>query len=112
MEEIKVVKSKEGNETLYTYDKAKQKYVLAGIIVGNRFKKNVSNAHFMIKHNGYGIQAIVLNEIIKKKVDLIVITTSRGTTHTSRVSEWVKNGKVADYGNGKQYFLDVKLMQI
>jgi hypothetical protein len=112
MEEIKLVASKTGNETLYTYDKAKQKYVHAGVIVGNRFRKNVTSTHFMVKHNGYGIQAIVLNELIKKKVDTIIITTSKGTTHTSKIIEWVKNGKVADYGNGKQYFLDVKLMQI
>ena len=112
MEEIKVVKSKEGNETLYTFDKAKQKYVQAGLIIGNRFKKKVNNNHFMVKHNGYGIQAIVLNELIKKKVELIIITTARGTTHNSKLHTWVSYGKVADYGNGKQYFLDVKLMQI
>jgi hypothetical protein len=112
VEEIKVETSSQGNHTVKTYDKAKQKYVNAGLIVGNKFKKNVSNIHFMVKHNGYGIQSAVLNELIKRKVDTIVITTAKGTTHVSKMSDWVNNSKTADYGNGKQHFLDIKLMQI
>lgn len=113
MSETHPLKFKGGVEDaciIYAHDKKKNKYINAGIVNGNRFYKYVKPAHFMVKHNAYGIQSEVLNELIKRKVVYIVINTSRGARLTSRIELWINQAVVKDYGNGVQHFLNIKLM--
>lgn len=107
------LKIKEGIEDaciIFSYDKKKDKYINAGIVNGNRFYKYVKPSHFMVKHNAFGIQSEVLNELIKRKVVYVIINTSTGARLSSRVDLWVNQAVVKDYGNGVQHFLNIKLM--
>jgi len=94
-----------------TLDPGKKKEIFCGTIADNIFYRSVKNAHFMVKESGYGIQMEVLQRLLIFGVDVIVITTKAGTTLKSRLSDWGKNGKVKDYGNGKQVFLSTKFMK-
>lgn len=100
------------NIVVKTYDIRKKKYVVAGFIHNSIFYRKVQNRHFMVKHNGYGIQIDVLSTCIKHNVKSIVLTTPKNTMLFSLPSDWVNKGKVGDYNHGKQIFLDVKLMKV
>lgn len=95
---------------IYCHDKKKDKYINAGIVNGNKFYKFVKPSHYMVKYHAYGIQAQVLNELIKRKIVYIIINTDKGARLTSRLDLWVNKATVKDFGNGTQYFLNIKLM--
>lgn len=96
---------------LTTYDPGKKRIVLCGEIIGNTLYRNVSDKHFMRVVNGYGIQEISLEKAIAmgvKKIVLNVINTQM--SWEASVDDWLKHGKVKDYGNGKQRFLSMKYL--
>jgi len=97
---------------LLTYDPAKKKKVLCGELVGDTLFRWVKPEHFMRVVQGYGIQEIAFQEIMKQGVKKIVLKE----THTEQrweadVETWKYRGKVADYGHGKQRFLSLKYMR-
>lgn len=92
-----------------TFDPAKGKTVLIGKIDNKILYKNVKPKHFMRIMDGYGIQYQAFVDL-QKKVNKICIIEENGQRWLATWSEWNKNGRVADYGNGKQMFLSLKFM--
>ena len=97
---------------LNTFDKKKNKIVKCGYVEGNTYFKDVNNKHYMFKYNGYGIQEEIFKKLVLHGTKYIQIKTKAGTLHTSDVVYWIKNGKVDDFGHGKQIFLDIKFMKV
>jgi hypothetical protein len=96
---------------LLCYDPKKNKQVLVGELIGNTLFRDVEPEHFMRIVQGYGIQEVAFQEILKKEVKFIILKE----THTDKrwkadVETWKKKGKVADYGHGKQRFLSLSYM--
>lgn len=105
-EEIKMKKY------IKTYDDKKEKEVLCGYVEGDTYYRDVDNKHFMVKHDGYGIQLDVMNQLLKMGVKTIVINTKAGTTHTVPFRTWATKGKKDSYGHGEQIFLSKKFMNV
>ena len=62
--------------------------------------------------DGYGIQADALYALKDKGIEkIIIIENGSGLNWHSLVSDWQMFGKLADYGNGKQWFLSMKYMK-
>lgn len=96
---------------LLTYDPKKAKQVLVGELIVDTLFRDVDPKHFMRIVQGYGIQEIAFEEIVRKGVDKIVLKEmGTGKRWESRVKDWLEHGRVADYGHGKQRFLSVKFM--
>lgn len=98
---------------ILTYDPAKEKRVNAGTIVGDTLVKEVDSLkHFMHIVDGYGIQKEVA-EMAKEKgiMNVLIKETNTGINWKSALADWFDHGKLADYGNGKQYFLSLKYMK-
>lgn len=93
-----------------TFDKAKDKKVMAGSVIGNEYHRTVTNAHYMVKHRGYGIQSSIFSELISKGVQRIVLHTKTGVL-SSWLYDWTDKGVVKDYGHGAQIFLPVDQMK-
>jgi hypothetical protein len=97
---------------LLTWDKAKQKQVLVGNIVGNTIYRNVDSRHFMRILDGYGMQEPAFQELIENNVKWVVERVDpTGDMWRSSISDWIEHGKVMDYGHGKQRFLSMKYMK-
>lgn len=99
---------------LMTYDPAKKKMVLVGY--WNKDKKllgrKVGPQHFMRVLQGYGIQNDVFQQIIKSGIKHIALKEIHtGDILLSNVKSWLNEGRVKDYGHGKQRFLSVKYMR-
>lgn len=95
-----------------TFDEGKDKEVFCGYIEGDTFYREVKNEHYMIKENGYGEQADVLQKLLKNGVKKIRIKTKNGTLHESDLKDWVLKGKRKKYGHGNQVFLPVEYMRV
>lgn len=97
---------------LTTYDPKKHKTVLVGYIDGTTLKmKKNRKKHFMRVVDGYGIQADALYQLKDLGIDKIIIEESdTGISWQSSPDKWRMLGRLADYGNGKQYFLSTKYM--
>lgn len=93
-----------------TFDKAKGKSVMAGSIRNGKYYRTVTNAHYMVKHQGYGIQSNVFSELYAKGVHTIVLQ-AKGVNLIAPLYVWVDNGVVKDYGHGDQVFLSTKFMR-
>lgn len=74
--------------------------------------RKVGPEHFMRVVQGYGIQEVSFQEMIKSGIKHIALKEIHtGDILLSTIKQWLDNGRVADYGNGKQRFLSVKFMQ-
>jgi len=98
---------------LKVYDQKKGKEVTIGTIKGNNLVKKVSNRHYMIKYNGYGIDRKLLKIIFMNnpEIENIIIKT-KTTEYTSEIADWFNKGIKDDFGHGEQQFLAVKDMKI
>ena len=97
---------------IYAFDPHKGKDVLAGDIIENDFTRTVEQKHFMRVVQGYGIQESCFEQLLGHKVSrVILIEKETGHAYTSRITDWVLHGKVADYGHGKQRFLSLRFME-
>lgn len=96
---------------LLTFDPKKNKQVLVGELIVDTLFREVDPKHFMRVLQGYGIQEVAFEEIVRRGVIKIVLK-ELGTNKRweARVKDWVEHGRVADYGHGKQRFLSVKFM--
>jgi len=95
---------------LRTFDEKKNKEVVCGYIDGKTYYREVSNAHYMIKYGGYGIQTDILTKLVKAGVNTIIITTRAGTTHEVSLATWLNKGKKGNYAHGDQIFLSTEFM--
>jgi hypothetical protein len=94
---------------LYTWDPGKNKKVLCGEIQGTALFRWVEPQHFMRVVDGYGIQEIAFQEIVKRGVRLIILKETATEQRWEATTEtWLQHSKVADYGHGKQRFLSMK----
>lgn len=97
---------------LYSFDPRKRQQVLIGEIIDNTIiLQRDSKKHLMRVVDGYGIQAGALDEIQHKGIDEIRIwETNTGIKWKISVADWRIFGRLADYGNGKQWFVSRKHM--
>ena len=82
-----------------------------GIHKKDTFIKPVKANNFMRVIGVYGIQYDAFSEF--KEIGIKKITVYEQHTKNkwqSKVKDWELNGKIADYGNGKQIFLSLKFM--
>lgn len=97
---------------LLTYDPAKGKTVLCGELVGDTLFRWVEPKHFMRVLQGYGIQEVAFQEMVKRGVKLIVLKeTATEQKWEAHIDVWMNSSKIADYGHGKQRFLSLKFMK-
>lgn len=99
---------------LLVQDPKKNKLVLAGFVDKDTFIRHVTSyKHFMKVVGGYGIQEIAFEELQKRNIKNILLEEKDTGIHWySKLSDWEENGKVADYGHGKQRFLGMKYMLV
>ena len=96
---------------LFTVDTKKKKSVFVGNILGDTLYKEVENKHLMRVVEGYGIQENTMRTLHEKGVRRIIIKNiETGKELSSSLDAWNINGRVADYGHGKQRFLSLKYM--
>lgn len=93
------------------FDPKKRKEVVCGYVDGDTYHRSVNNRHYFVKYGGYGVQTLILDRLIRKKVKYIVITTHKGTKLKSDIIDWVRWGRKRNYGHGKQTFLGTKFMK-
>lgn len=99
--------------TLYAFDPQKRKKIKVGEVIGNGIviEKN-SKKHLMRVMDGYGIQAEAMQTLQDEDIKEIYIhETDSGIKWKVSVSDWRLFGRLADYGNGKQWFLSRKFMK-
>lgn len=99
--------------TLYAHDPAKRKKIKVGEVIGTAviIEKN-SKKHFMRVVDGYGIQKEAITLLDEAGVKEVRIhETDTGLYWKSDLSDWRLFGRLADYGNGKQWFLSMKYMK-
>ncbi len=92
------------------YDPKKKKLVYVGIYdpFTNILTLPKTSKHFMVKENGYGIQWNIYERALKR--DCIIHIKKGERVFESHIEDWHTRGHEADYGHGRQVFLDVKLM--
>ncbi len=94
-----------------TFDPAKNKNALVGDIINGVLIKQVNpRIHFMRIVDGYGIQYSAFIQLPIKGVKKIKIIEEGGSKWEASFKVWQKNGRIGDYGNGKQVFLSLKFM--
>ena len=106
---------------VYCFDPKYKKYMTMGVKIGSVFFKEVETKHLMKIVNGYGLQYDAFLDFERNGIKEIRVkawqTNEAGHKTvvvgiwTTTVANWLKNGKVADYGRGKQIFLSLKYMQ-
>jgi len=95
-----------------TLDPKKGKEVSCGSVEDDTYYRKVGNKHFMVKHNGYGIQMDVFKKLVKMGVYDVEIITKAGTKHRAPLYTWLSKGKKDDFGHGPQLFLDITYMGV
>ncbi|MCK9370739.1 hypothetical protein M0R04_12590 [Candidatus Dojkabacteria bacterium] len=97
---------------ILSFDLRKNKYILAGNLIGNTFFKEVMPVHFMRIIGGYGISESAFQDILSKECKYIIIKESVTKQNwKSKMSDWIEHCHIADYGSGKQRFLSLKYMK-
>lgn len=98
---------------LYAFDPGKSKKIKVGEIVGNAVVlKKDSKKHLMRVMDGYGIQASALTAMQENNIEEVRIhETDTGIRWKISVADWRMFGRLADYGNGKQWFVSRKFMR-
>jgi hypothetical protein len=97
---------------VYCWDPRLQRYVLMGSKIGEMFFKKVKACHFMRVVNGYGLQYDAFQEFAANGITHINVKEETGNLWQTVLKDWTLNGKIADYGNGKQIFLSLKHMRL
>jgi hypothetical protein len=93
-----------------TYDERKKKIVTCGEIIGDTYFRNVNGEHFMLMFHGFGIQAEVLGRLGNEGVKNVVLNTKK-KSFKSTLADWMQYGKKANFGHGKQVFLNTRYIQ-
>lgn len=107
MTNLKISKNK-----VYCFDPKYQKYMKMGTKIGDVFFKTVEAKHFMRVVGGYGLQYDAFAEFKGAGIkEVQVLEHHTGQTWVSKPDDWFANGKIADYGRGKQIFLSLKYMR-
>lgn len=99
---------------LTTYDPGIKKVIIAGLWdkAKNIIVREVQPQHFMRVLQGYGIQDVAFQEIVKAKIGHIVLReVQTGDELISTPATWIEHGQVKDYGRGKQRFLSINYME-
>jgi hypothetical protein len=106
-----VIETPEG--FVYTYDSGKNRQILAGRIIGNKFIKNVEKRlHYYRNSSSYAIQEIVVQHILDGGVEFVKIREAdTGRVFKSKLIRWIKQGKIDDKGYGVQRFLTIRNMK-
>jgi len=98
-------------EKIYTFDPQKKRIVFAGIFYNRNFFKKVDQRHFMRMVQGYGIQEDVIERLLKRGCEKVILKTPLCLL-VSNFSDWLEEDiDSIDYGSGKQVFLPVKRMK-
>ena len=99
---------------LYAHDPAKQKKIKVGEVIGTAvIIEKKQQKHFMRVVDGYGIQK-GSNHASRRKQGSKSQNPQKQTwdsTGNQTLSDWRLFGRLADYGNGKQWFLSMKYMK-
>lgn len=99
-------------ENVYCFDPKYSTYMKMGIIRNGVFYKKVQAKNFMRVVNGYGLQYDAFVDFEKIGIKRICVIEENGNKWLSKPIHWTQNGKVADYGRGKQIFLSLKYMSL
>lgn len=107
-----IAKQKVKNEVIKTFDKAKNKKVICGKLVGTIYRRTVKKIHFMYKYHGYGMQLDVAQQLIDGGCTHVVLKKAEtGEKLVSTLADWLKPSvPVEDLKHGPQRFLDIDLM--
>lgn len=89
-----------------TFDTRKKKEVFVGTLVEKTFTRKVTQAHYMKKEQGYGIQEDVLIKLETLKCENIVIDTGFHI-YTTALADW-KALPTKDCDGGPQKFYPIK----
>lgn len=96
---------------VYCFDPIFKKPMTMGNKIGDTFFKTVEAKHFMRVCNGYGFQYDAFASFEQEGIKAIeILEHHTGITWQSKPKDWFLNGKIADYGRGKQIFLSLKYM--
>ncbi len=96
----------------YCWDPKYQRYMKMGIVSFGCFFKYVEAKHFFKKANGYGLQYDAFCQFEDRGIKEIKIKErATGNIWKSKPNAWFENGKVMDFGRGKQIFLSLKYMK-
>lgn len=96
---------------LYAWDRAKNKKILVGQIIGNGvIIEKDPKKHLMRRVDGYGIQLEAMREMQEQGIETIYIHEPDLKWKVS-LSDWKVFGKLMDFGHGKQWFLSRKYMK-
>jgi hypothetical protein len=93
-----------------TFDEKKGKDVTCGYTEGKTYFRDVKMEHMMIKYFGFGVQAEVLERLLKMGIESIVLKTKK-KSFKSALADWARFGKLDDFGHGRQVFLSMKYME-
>ena len=97
---------------LLAYDPAKKKTIKCGQYIGNILFRDVEAQHFMKVVQGYGIQEVAFQSMAEVGITKIVIKEHHTDMRwEADLQTWLKHGRVADYGHGKQRFLSMKYLR-
>jgi hypothetical protein len=96
---------------LHVEDPAKGR-LFAGYTDGKTFYRDVDpSRHLLRKHNGYAIQDSVLNELVDRGVETVVLQEPNRRL-VSNLEDWQDYGKPIDLGHGEQTVLPVTYMSV
>jgi hypothetical protein len=98
---------------IITFDKRKNKKVLAGRIENTTFIREVNpSKHFIKNFNGYAIQSEVFQQLQRLNVRSIRFVENTGRQLAVSLDGFISNGISFDYGHGHQIACDVKRMTV
>lgn len=96
---------------VYCFDPKYKKPMTMGNKIGDVFFKTVEAKHFMRVVGGYGFQYDAFASFEAEGIkEIEILERHTGITWQSKPATWFENGKIADYGRGKQIFLSLKYM--
>lgn len=101
------------NNKIYCFDPKYRKWMKMGQKLGETFFKIVEEKNFMRMVNGYGFQYDAFAQFEANGItEIRVYERHTGNTWKSKPKDWVDNGRIMDYGRGKQIFLSLKYMSL
>jgi len=92
-----------------TFDEKKGRDVTCGYTEGKTYFRDVKMEHMMLKYFGFGVQAEILERLLKEGIESIVLKTKK-KSFKSELADWVRHGIPDDFGHGRQVFLSMKYM--
>lgn len=86
--------------------------VFAGYLDGKTFYREVDPArHLVRKHNGYAISDEVLDELVDRGVETVVLQEPTRRL-VSTLDDWQEFGKPFNFGHGDQTVLPITYMSV